>query len=476
VNAVARARAQDPVAESERLLEQGDATGAVALLSDHLQRAPKDAAAFVALARAAIEVSEPSWALELLRAAEPLANARIRQRIAVVRADVMRRQNLDAQAITAYRAVCQRKGQAEPRVVADAFFGLAHIELKRAHKDVALELLEKAFELVPGHRNARCIHAELLCDRGDHEGALASLRAAIADGGGDGRIYNMVGIVLRRLGRPADAESAFRIAIQLAPHDPSPAHHLGIVLFEQGRHDDAARVFADTVARHQDDEVAAHMAAALTGAAAPARAADGYVKETFDNFADSFEEKLVGKLHYRVPGLIAEAIARHLLPEGRLEILDLGCGTGLCGPILRPYASHLVGVDLSPKMVEKARLRGDYDDLLITEITGYLRTRPASFDLLVAADVFVYFGDLREVLAASAASIRGGGHYAFTLERCTTGEDWRLNLHGRYSHGEDYIRRLAAEAGFEVISIESVVPRHEGGQPVQGMLVVLRKA
>ena len=135
----------------------------------------------------------------------------------------------------------------------------------------------------------------------------------------------------------------------------------------------------------------------------------------------------------------------------------------------------LVGVDLSPKMVEKARLRGDYDDLLITEITGYLRTRPSSFDLLVAADVFVYFGDLREVLAASAASLRPGGHYAFTLERCATGEDWHLNPHGRYSHGEDYLHRLAAEAGFRVVSIESVVPRHEGGQPVPGMLVVLTK-
>jgi predicted TPR repeat methyltransferase len=476
VKAARRADNHDAVAESERLLEKGDTAKAVALLTRHIEREPRDARAYTTLARAAVEAAEPGWALDLLRAAEPLADTRLRHRISVLRADVFRRQNRDAPAMAAYEVVCRRKGQLEPRVVADAFYGLAQIRLKQSQKDEAVRLLETAIELAPGHRDARCIYAEQLCDRGDYELALKSLEAAIADGGGDGRIYNMVGIVLRRLGRAAEAIRAFKIAIELAPHDPSPAHHLGIVLFEQGRHEEAAKVFADTLARHRDDEVAAHMAVALSGGAAPSRASDGYVKETFDSFADSFEEKLVGKLGYRVPELIGEALAPHLPVTGTLDVLDLGCGTGLCGPILRPYARQLVGIDLSPKMLEKARLRNEYDELLIGEVTAYLRTRTAAFDLLVAADVLVYFGALEAVASAAHAALRPGGRLAFTVERNDdAASGWHLNANGRYAHSGPYLRALAATNGFSIETLDATVPRHEGGKPVEGYLAVLRR-
>lgn len=117
---------------------------------------------------------------------------------------------------------------------------------------------------------------------------------------------------------------------------PSAANSLGILLYDLGRREEAAQIFKETVAKHPGDPIARHMAAALDAAEAPTRASDEYVKATFDNFAPTFDQQLVEKLGYRGPEIVGEAIATLIpSPGGTLDVLDIGCGTGLCGPILR---------------------------------------------------------------------------------------------------------------------------------------------
>jgi predicted TPR repeat methyltransferase len=224
---------------------------------------------------------------------------------------------------------------------------------------------------------------------------------------------------------------------------------------------------------------AQHMVAAASGRAMPRRASDAYVQHIFDRFAESFDQVLKN-LEYRAPQLLVNLLAQVVgSGQGKLDVLDAGCGTGLCGPLLKVWARRLVGVDLSPKMVERARLREVYDHLVVGELTAYLSTHPAAYDLVISADTLCYFGDLTAVVAAGAASLRPTGRLGFTLEMAAESDapgGYRLQFHGRYSHTEPYVRRVMAGVGLEQVSIEEAVLRMERQEPVRGMVVMATRA
>src|SRR5947207_11732494 len=158
------------------------------------------------------------------------------------------------------------------------------------------------------------------------------------------------------------------------------------------------------------------MLAACTGRDVPARASNGFVERTFDSFASSFESKLE-HLSYRAPALVAAMLENSgLEPSKQLDVLDAGCGTGLCGPLLVPYARRLVGVDLSEGMLAQARERNVYDELVKGELTAYLADHNEAFDVIVSADTLVYFGPLDHVAAASERALQPGGRLIFTVE------------------------------------------------------------
>ena len=150
----------------------------------------------------------------------------------------------------------------------------------------------------------------------------------------------------------------------------------------------------------------------------------------------------------------------------------------MCAPLLRPYARHLTGVDLSPKMADKARERGGYDELVVAELTAFLRERSRAYDLIVSADTLVYFGDLTALCAGAAGAVRPGGWLAFTVERAereTAPEGYRLNKSGRYSHTAEHLARALVAAGFDEPSLAEVTLRQEGDQPVLGYAVLVRQ-
>jgi predicted TPR repeat methyltransferase len=219
--------------------------------------------------------------------------------------------------------------------------------------------------------------------------------------------------------------------------------------------------------------IAIHTLASCSGSNVPVRASDDYVRKVFDSFAGSFEAKLA-RLNYRAPSLVAEALAEAgVAPDRSFDILDAGCGTGLCGPLLAPYARTLVGVDLSGGMLNHAADKRVYDDLIQAELTEYLTRHHERFDIIVTADTLVYFGALDAVAAAAAAALRPGGLLVFTVEEERDADlagSHRIRPHGRYTHGAEYVRRLLMSAGLTP-HVGRAELRLEAGLPVAGLVV-----
>lgn len=381
---------------------------------------------------------------------------------------------------------------------------LAHQQGRNAE---AISLIERSLALVPDRADWHSNLGIVLQSDGRFEDAIAQYRRAIALDPHHANAFNNLGVLLRAIGKPVEAEAAYRTAIERNPAHIDAYTNLGILLNSlkrtveasacyckvitlQPKHRDARRllalaqcalgdipeavkIFEAWHADEPDDPIAEHMLAACTGREVPARASDAFIAKTFDSFAASFESKLE-RLSYRAPALVI-AMVEHagVHPLKALDVLDAGCGTGLCGPLLAPYARRMIGVDLSEGMLARAREKKVYDELVKAELTNFLRRNREAFDLIVSADTLVYFGDLQPVISAVAGALRPGGYAAFTLEHAvgaTNGVDYRLEFHGRYSHARPYVETLLSAAGLRT-HIERAELRMEGGIPVAGLVV-----
>ena len=382
---------------------------------------------------------------------------------------------------------------------------------QEGRSDDAVALIERSLVLRPRaadwHSNLGIVYQS----RGWLEQAMASYREAIAIDPQHANAYCDLGVVLNASGRPVEAEAAYRTAIHLNPDHIdahgnlgillnglqrtreaaacfckvitlSPQHRearrrLGVAHCALGETDKAIAIFADWLAEEPDNPVARHMLAACTGRDVPARASDAFVTSTFDSFANSFESVL-HHLSYRAPALIAILLEDSGLAASRgLDVLDAGCGTGLCGPIVALYARTLTGVDLSAAMLARASEKKLYDALVHDELTAYLRCHEDAFDLIVSADALVYFGALDVVLDAAARALRPDGLLLFTLEHAVSageGVPYRLETHGRYSHERASVERLLAAVGLQAEVFPADL-RMEAGAPVAGLVVRARK-
>jgi len=197
-----------------------------------------------------------------------------------------------------------------------------------------------------------------------------------------------------------------------------------------------------------------------------------YVRTLFDQYAGRFDRELVEALHYSGPALIAAALVKTAGERRFKRVLDLGCGTGLMGEAIRGRAEQLIGVDLSENMVGAARRKQIYDRLAVADLAYFLAAEPETFDLILAADVFVYLPDLKPVCAAVAHKLLPDGLFAFTVET-HEGDGAILRDTLRFAHSERHLRDAASAAGMRILLLENVATRQEQNRPVEGLLAVL---
>nr|WP_295833795.1 tetratricopeptide repeat protein [uncultured Azospirillum sp.] len=332
---------------------------------------------------------------------------------------------------------------------AQARLGLARCLAAVGRHEEALEEYREAVALRPNDRDAVLALAEALALSGDALAAVELLQPLARQLEDDASIHHALGRSWLALREPTKALSALRHAAKVAEGGEATAIERLIAALESGEGTDLSA---------------------------------SYVRALFDRYAERFDQDLVGKLGYAAPELLRSAIDRVTPGAAGLRILDLGCGTGLAGVAFKPLASRLAGVDLSLRMVEKARQRRLYDELTVGDVVEAMERTPSGWDLLVAADVLVYIGDLVPVFAAAARALPPGGHFTATVERLPdepgvpAGESFLLGATRRYAHSEHFVRVTAEAAGFLIRLMEPCSPRREKGIPVPGLLFVVERA
>jgi len=374
---------------------------------------------------------------------------------------------------------------------------LALLHFHRGEADSALQYLSRSLEHEPRNPRAWNDLGGMFISLSRADDALAAYRkAVVADPSFAEGWYN-IGICLRDTGDLEGALDNLREAIARQADYFRAYEALAMLLYQLGRMREAAETYLEWSVRDPANSKARHMAAAASGQNVPSRASEDYVRDLFDSAAGKFDLN-VEQLSYRAPELVAAALASHASERPLLAVLDAGCGTGLCGPLIRARCETLVGIDLSQKMIDQARARGCYDELIPAELTAFMQAHPNSFDAVVCADTLVYFGSLDEALNAARTTLRPSGLLIVTLEALiasrneddrdagiesgvgenndgSTSADHRLQFHGRYAHSEAYIRRVFGDTGFEVELLIREPLRKEALQDVAGYLVTARR-
>lgn len=360
----------------------------------------------------------------------------------------------------------------------DALNNLGNIYKEMGRLEEAEGAYRKVLELASGHADAWVNLGIVLRDLKQPDAALEKLLRALELNPKHPDAYHNLGNVYRDLDRIDEALAAYERSAELAPlHEEAPKA-IAKLQFNLGRKEQAIRTIQNWIIRRPDDAVARHLLAAYSGENIPVRASNSYVRQSFDSFSKSFDEVLT-RLEYKAPDLVAARTSQVLSGLGRqFNILDIGCGTGLCGPLLKPLAVSLTGVDLSPGMLDMARKRGVYDVLEEAELTAFMQDNPGQFDVVTCVDTFVYFGDLSGAFVACSRTLGSGGWLFFTVEQHGAEENssgYWLRPHGRYSHTREHLEDLLTNAGLTVESSEDVILRKEGGKPVSGLLFSAQK-
>jgi predicted TPR repeat methyltransferase len=323
--------------------------------------------------------------------------------------------------------------------------------------------------------------------------------------------WTNLGSLYEKIGDPVRAEQSYLLAIHLDPDCPDAFYlasalyteqqrfteakqfycrgfvagpvadksriRLSLAYYELGRTEEAIALIDDWLAQQPEHPVAQHLAVAYKGLPAPQRCSQAYVESSFDGFAASFELTL-SKLNYAGPQALAAELQALDFSGIAVHTLDLGCGTGLNGAHLKSVSSRLEGIDLSQPMLDIARQKGVYDRLTKTEICDFLARSTDRYDLIGCIDTLIYFGALEEIIALAARNLKAGGWFIFTTEKLADDAaqcGYRLNISGRYSHRESYVRALLQANGFAPPHLRDLTLRMEAGMPIAGQMLRVRK-
>jgi predicted TPR repeat methyltransferase len=323
----------------------------------------------------------------------------------------------------------------------EAFGASAALEIKRGARQLAMDYLRHAYGL--------------RADRNDYAMGLVAL--------------------LKEHGYLDEALVVLRSVLAREPENLWALNSMAYLLVPLGRSEEALGIITKILADHPDNPSLQHLRNAITGNATDAPD-DSYVQLLFDEYADKFDHHLVNLLSYQTPQVMADLITRTLAAQGmraqELSLLDLGCGTGLSGEVLAAMTRHRVGVDLSPKMLEKAAQKNVYQALHAENIVEFLHRDDASYDLITAMDVLVYIGNLKPLFEAVPQRLSATGILAISVENGDDAAPFTLRSSGRYAHAAPYVESLASAVNLKLLAKESTILRKEGRNDMQGYLYV----
>ena len=291
-------------------------------------------------------------------------------------------------------------------------------------------------------------------------------------------VYCNLGGVLCSLKRFDEAIDSFRRALDLSASYKAAYEGLGICYSDMGARDHAIECFNRylELAPDDNDEVKLRLAR-LNAVAIPEHYPEAMTLKTYEKKAQNWDTDILRPgMEFLGPRHVRETLeALNLQQVRQLDVLDIGCGTGVCGEYLRSYARHLEGVDVSPHMLAQAQKKSYYDKLECADAIGYMQDSKRTFDLIVASGVLILFGDLAPVFQAAAHLLKPGGIFVFTLYRSESEAVMvRHNLH--FAHNADYVREKAEAANLQLALLEQKVHEYDLGEPQPGWIGVLRKA
>ncbi len=411
------------------------------------------------------------------------------------------------EAQTAYDAIL---AEAPDQPDALHFSGL--LRYQNGDAEAALVLIQRSLDQHPAnagaHNNLGNIYKSL--DR--REEAVEAYQAALGIDEGHADTWNNLGVLLRGSEQLEKAAQVLGRAVELQPKHAEAWHNLGVTYMFDNKLEEAANAFEACVAlgtktwsdpvwharllcalgrkekaiahlegflqEKPDHPVATYQLAAIRGDTME-RATDEYVREHFDSFSRTFDDVLKG-LQYKAPEIVAGVVDE--LMEGRPpvpDVVDLGCGTGLCGPLIRKHCGKLTGIDLSPGMLQKAAELRCYDFLVEGELIACLNDAPSEcFNLAVCVDTLCYFGALDTFMAELQGALKPGGVLVATVEGIE-GEEappYRMDDSGRYAHHRDHIADAARNAGLHLRKCRPEILRKELGKDVGGYVFVVEKS
>ena len=366
--------------------------------------------------------------------------------------------------------------QATPKH-ADALDAIALIAHGHERLEEASALVERTLRLEAERADWHSALGSLLLRQGSTAAAEAAFRDAIHLNPSHAEAYKRLKDLLTVQGRVNEAFECRCRAIVANPRLAPSRRMLGYAHVTLGQIEKAIEVYRQWLDEEPENPIARHMLAACSGRDVPTRAADDFLERTFDDFASSFEARLA-MLSYRAPALIV-AMLEHsgIQPSRSLDVLDAGCGTGLCGQLVARYARRLVGVDLSKRMMARAAEKQIYDELVHAELTAYLRDCRRTFDVIVAADTLIYFGTLDQIVSAAATALRPGGHLVFAIEELPAtfaAQEFHLMPHGRYNHTRAYVQRVLEAERLQPRIVRADL-RKEAGVAVAGLVIGAEK-
>ena len=379
---------------------------------------------------------------------------------------------------------CYQRALALQPGSAESLKNLGDVLREQGRKHEAIESYRKAVWFAPDLFEAHIDLGLALYSQGLHDQAVGAFQRAVALQPDSVSAQTGLGSALQKLGRTDEAIVSYRRAVASEPENARAHQFLGNALVATGATEEAISCY-EQVVRLDPDNLVKHLLAALSGRDSE-RAPIDYVQNLFDDYANKFDLHLIKILNYGAPQKLIDLMRPYRnTSDARWIVLDLGCGTGLSGVALAPHAERLVGVDLSAKMLDKARERNLYHRLEQADLLTMMeREAAASYDVVFATDVFIYIGRLDELVVEVRRLLRPRGFFAFSAESLDAlvddpsltpeRRDYKLNMTARYAHSSQYLTRLAIEHGFEVLSIVGSQIRLEHGKPVHGYLSLWR--